>query len=101
MKDVRRKVADSQERKAAKKFGAKQHRNSGSGAKRLDMHTDDDLIECKTVLEGNTQITIKRDDLRLLMYHAAIQDRNPVMHIRLAGMNWVLRLEDDDLEQPG
>lgn len=63
------------------------------------MHTANELIECKTVLEGNKQITIKSSDLKLLTYQAAIQDRDPVMHIRLDGKDWVLVPEGDYIEQ--
>lgn len=62
------------------------------------MHTDDSLVECKTVLEGNKQITLKAEDLALLSYHAALQDKRPVMHVRLMGKNWVLLTEGDYLE---
>lgn len=88
--DERRRVSGKQEKSAAKNLKAKQHSGSGSGARRLDMHNDDSLIECKTVLTGNRQITIKSDDLKLLSYHADIQDKDPVMHIRLDGKDWVL-----------
>lgn len=94
----RQKVSRAQERSAAAAFGAKQHRGSGSGSKRLDMHTDDALVECKTVLEGNRQITLKADDLKLLSYHAALQDRTPILHIRLDGRDWVLLPEADYLD---
>jgi len=96
--DERKKVSGAQERAAARKFGAKQHSGSGSGSRRLDMHTEDSLIECKTVLKGNKQITVKADDLKLLSYHAAVQDRMPIMHIRLDGKDWVLMLEGDYLD---
>jgi Holliday junction resolvase len=92
--DERRRVSGNQEKAAAKKMGAKQHKGSGSGHRRMDMHTESELIECKTVLEGKKQITIKADDLKLLCYHAAIQDKEPVLHIRLDGRNWVLREEE-------
>jgi Holliday junction resolvase len=97
-KDERKRVSEAQERSIARKSGAKQHSGSGSGSRRLDMHTDDTLIECKTVLTGNKQITIKSEDLRLLSYHAAIQDRSPVMHVRVDGKDWVLIPEGDYLE---
>lgn len=54
------------------------------------MHTDDSLIECKTVLKGKKQITIKSDDLKSLSYHAAIQSKRPELHIELDGKGWVL-----------
>lgn len=63
------------------------------------MHTDKNVIECKTVLKGKKQITIKGDDLKLLSYHAALQDRGPVMHIRLEDTvqkDWVLHPESDE-----
>jgi hypothetical protein len=60
-----------------------------------DSHTDGALIENKTVLRGNRQITLKADDLKSLSYHAALQDRRPELHIRLDGKNWVLITEDD------
>ena len=93
--DDRRRVSRKQERDASKKLGAKQHAGSGSGAKKHDMHTKGHLIECKTVLEGKRQITIKADDLKSLCYHAALQDRMPVLHVRMGGKDWVLVPEDD------
>lgn len=93
--DERRRVSKNHERSAAKKLKAKQHAGSGSGARKHDMHTQDHLIENKTVLEGNRQITIKADDLKSLSYHAALQGRIAVLHVRLAGKNWVLITEDD------
>ena len=54
------------------------------------MHTDDSLIECKTVLKGKKQITIKSDDLKSLSYHAAIQSKMPELHIELDGKRWVM-----------
>ena len=62
------------------------------------MHTDGELIECKTVLKGNRQITIKEDDLKSLSYQAAIQDRRPVLHVELGGKRWVLIPEEDHLD---
>jgi Holliday junction resolvase len=97
-KDDRKRVSAKQERDIARKLGAKQHAGSGSGRDRLDMHTDGQLVECKTVLEGNKQITLKADDLKLLSYHSALQDRDPVMHIRLDGKNWVLIPEANYLD---
>ena len=96
--DDRRRVSRKQEKSAARKLKARQHRGSGSGSKRLDMDTPDELIECKTVLEGNKQITLKAEDLQLLSYHAALQDKGPRLHVRLAGKDWVLLPEMDYLE---
>jgi len=65
------------------------------------MHTDGSLIECKTVLKGNRQITIKEDDLKSLSYHAAIQDLRPEMHIELGSnpvQKWIL-LPDGEYEE--
>lgn len=98
MKDERRRCSEKQERTTAQAFGAKQHAGSGSGARKHDMHTEDSLIECKTVLKGNKQITIKLDDLRSLKYHAAIQDRDPMLHIEIGGERWLLVREDDLLD---
>ena len=47
--DPRRRVSKDQERSVARRYGAKQHAGSGSGSKKHDMHTDESLIECKTV----------------------------------------------------
>ena len=96
--DPRRRVSQAQERSVAKAYDAKLHAGSGSGAKKHDMHTDDSLIECKTVLKGNRQITIKEDDWKSLRYHAAIQDRGPVLHIELGKYRLVLIPEEDHAE---
>lgn len=95
MKDDRRRVSEAQERATAKRFDAKRHKGSGSGARRFDMHTDTELIECKTVLQGNKQITIKDSYLRRFLKDAALQDLSPVLQIRLAGLDWVLIPEAD------
>jgi hypothetical protein len=63
------------------------------------MHNDRTLVECKTVLEGKRQITLKATDLRDLSNRAVLQGRIAVMHVRLAGANWVLLTEDDHLER--
>lgn len=65
------------------------------------MHTADELIECKTVLKGNKQITIKGPYLRGLVYAAAIQGKTPLLHIELEGMHWVMRLEGDYVDDTG
>lgn len=96
--DPRRRVSQMQERSLAERFGATLHAGSGSGARKHDMHTDDSLIECKTVLKGNRQITIKEDDWKSLRYHAAVQDRNPVLHIELGKYRLVLIPEEDHAE---
>ena len=62
------------------------------------MHTDDELIECKTVLKGNKQITIKLTDLRKLKYTAATQGKKPILHIEIDNEVWVLEQEIDYLE---
>lgn len=93
--DPRRRVSKDQEKGVAKRYGAKQHAGSGSGSKPHDMHTDGELIECKTVLPGNKQITIKIDDWKSVCYHAAIQDRTPVLHIELGKYRLVLIPEAD------
>jgi Holliday junction resolvase len=96
--DPRYVVSAAQEKSAAKALGAKQHAGSGSGHRMHDMHTADELIECKTVLTGNRQITIKADDLKSLSYQAAVADREPVLHVRLDGKDWVLVSESYYLE---
>jgi hypothetical protein len=99
MTDPRRKASGAQERALAARIGAHQHRGSGSGRRRQDMHTEIDLIECKTVLDGNKQIVLKADDLRSLAYRAALEDRQPVLHVRLKAAapftRWVLISEDE------
>lgn len=91
------KVSQKQEKGASARMGAKLHSGSGSGHTRNDMHTDDTLIECKTVLSGNKQITIKADVLKSLSYNAAIQDKSPVLHIELDGKPYVVIPEVDYL----
>lgn len=95
MKDERLRVSQAQERGVARRLGAVQHKGSGSGHRRFDMHTDEALIECKTVLQGNKQITLKASVLADLTYQAAVQDRVPVLHVELAGKRWVLHPEGD------
>jgi hypothetical protein len=62
------------------------------------MHTEGSLIECKTVLPGKRQITIKEDDLKALSYRAAIQDRRPELHVELGSnppQRWILLPEGE------
>jgi hypothetical protein len=91
------KVSQKQEKGAAARMGAKLHSGSGSGHTRNDMHTDGTLIECKTVLSGNKQITLKADVLKSLAFNAAIQDKSPVLHIELDGKTYVMIPEVDYL----
>jgi hypothetical protein len=97
--DERQRVSAKQERSVARRFGATQHSGSGSGAKRLDMHNDDAIIECKTVLQGKKQITIRVSDLKLLLYQAAVQDRDAVLHVQIDEQKWVLIPESDYLSR--
>lgn len=96
--DPRRRVSQKQERGVARRMGARLHAGSGSGSKKHDMHTSSELIECKTVLKGNRQITIKEDDWKSLRYHAATQDRTPVLHVELGNYRLVLIQEEDYAE---
>lgn len=96
--DERRRVSREQEKGLAKRTGATLHAGSGSGARKHDMHTDGELIECKTVLKGNRQIVIKIDDWKSLRYHAAVQDRRPVLHVELGKYRLVLIPEEDHAE---
>lgn len=93
--DPRRRASNAQEKRVAEVTGARQHAGSGSGVRRHDMHTDDALIECKTVLRGKKQITIQIDVLKSVRYHAAISDKRPELHIELQGQRWVLIPEED------
>jgi len=93
--DERQRVSRKQEKETAQKFGAIQHAGSGSGFRSHDMHTERLLIENKTVLQGNRQITLKADDLKRLTYAALIQGRIPILHVRLAGEDYVLLTEAD------
>lgn len=47
------------------------------------------------MLEGNKQITIKLSDWKQLVYNAAVQDKEPVMSIRIGGLNLMLHAEGD------
>lgn len=91
-------ASQKQERGLAKRAGAKLHSGSGSGHTRNDMHTDSELIECKTVLEGNKQITLKASYMKEFAFNALIQDKSPVLHIELDGHRYVVIPEVDYLE---
>lgn len=93
--DPRRRVSQAQERKVARRSGSQMHAGSGSGHRRNDMHNDDEVIECKTVLRGKKQITLKDDDLRLVERTAISQGRRPVLHIELANRRYIVLMEDD------
>jgi hypothetical protein len=58
------------------------------------MHTATELIECKTVLEGNKQITIKDDYMNRIIFAALSADKEPVLHIQLGKHRLVLISED-------
>ena len=82
----------------SKLLSAKQHAGSGSGNRPHDMHTHESLIECKTVLKGNKQITLKSAYLKSFLKEAALQDRKPVLSIELDGTPWILIPEWDYTE---
>lgn len=65
------------------------------------MHTETELIECKTVLAGNKKLTLDGPYLDGLIYQAAIQDRSVVLSIELHNRRWVLIPEDDYIELKG
>lgn len=96
--DPRKRVSQAQERKVARRSGSKLHSGSGSGNRRNDMHNDDEVIECKTVLRGKKQITIKQVDLTLVERTAIQQGRRPVLHIELANRGYVVLTEEDYAE---
>jgi hypothetical protein len=62
------------------------------------MHSADELIECKTVLAGNKQITIKASYIRSFLKEAAMQDRRPVLSVEVDGLHLVLLTEADYVE---
>jgi hypothetical protein len=62
------------------------------------MHNDDEVIECKTVLRGKKQITLKSDDLKLVERTAVAQGRRPVLHIEIANRGYVVLPEGDYAE---
>jgi hypothetical protein len=62
------------------------------------MHNDDEVIECKTVLRGKKQITLKSDDLQLVERTAVAQGRRPVLHIEIANRGYVVLTEEDYAE---
>ena len=82
----------------SKSLGAQQHKGSGSGNKKHDMHTQDALIECKTVLLGKKSITLSGAYLEGLIKEAWQQDRSPVLSIEFNGRRWIMQLEDDYIE---
>jgi hypothetical protein len=96
--DERKRVSQAQERRLAKRSGSRLHGGSGSGSQRNDMHNEDDVYECKTVLWGKRQITLKLDDLKLVERTAVQSGRRPVLHIDLAGRRYVVLTEEDYAE---
>lgn len=62
------------------------------------MHNEDEVFECKTVLRGKKQITIKIDDLKLVERTAVSQGRRPVLHVELANRRYVVLTEEDYAE---
>lgn len=57
------------------------------------------LYECKTVLGGKKQITIKADDLLSVEHQALLQGRLPVLLIEVADRRYVCLTEEDFLDR--
>lgn len=62
------------------------------------MHTDEELIECKTTLKGTKSIRLPLSYLRGLIKEAALQSRGPRVAIEIAEQRWILLPEDDYIE---
>jgi hypothetical protein len=67
------------------------------------MHTATELIECKTVLKGNKQITIKDDYMNRFVFAALSADLEPVLHAELGKHRLIIISEDyyNDLRDDG
>lgn len=108
--DERRRASRKQEKRTAKRLGARLHAGSGSGPWRSnDSSTSHNaehqfLIENKTVLHGRRQITIKADDLEPLVVRARLEDRLPLLEAEVGGRAYYITpVEDfeDYVEQMG
>ena len=94
--DERRRASRRQEKRTAKRLGARLHAGSGSGPwRKNDSHTSDFLIENKTVLRGSRQITVKADDLQALVVRARLEDRLPLLEIEVGGRAYYITPVED------
>lgn len=62
------------------------------------MHTDEELIECKTVLKGGKRIVLEDSYLEGLYKTAMLQDRSPIVDCSLPSRDWVVIPKSDFLE---
>lgn len=99
--DERLRLSRQHERSSAGALGARVHKGSGSGNHRQDAHSDELLIECKTVLRGRKQITLKASALKQLACNAAIDGQIGVCDIEVDGRAYVLVPREDLAEIMG
>lgn len=78
-----------------KRLGGRVVPGSGAGwARKGDGRTAHELVEYKTVLKGNTQITLKAADLKKITTEALVEGRNALLGFAVGGRNYVVQTED-------
>lgn len=97
------KVSDAQEKRTAERFGGRLTPMSGAGWMRKgDVHTAEFMIECKARMDPNAKsYSIQTKDLRDLTKRARLEGRIPLLHVELAGHNYVVLPEGDFLQLIG
>ena len=97
---VLQKMSDRQERLTAKAHGGRVTPRSGAGwVSKGDVHTEDEVIECKAT--GKTQVTIKAEWLVKVFGEATRKLKRPVLALSLAGEDYVVLTRHDYLELRG
>ncbi len=90
MADGKVKRSQAQERRSARLLGGRRQPQSGAGwANKNDVKTEAYLVEDKRT-DNTKQITIKLTDIDALARHAALEGRQPLLNIEIAGRHFVL-----------
>lgn len=97
MRDERRKLSDKQEKRVAKKLGAKQHKGSGSGFVRNDASSERFLVECKRT-DNSRYIRVDLKEVEALVRRAAEKGKVGVLAIEINGCEYVLMTDNDFLD---
>jgi hypothetical protein len=93
-----RPASQKQEKRVAKRMGARQHGGSGSGQWwRNDMHTDRFWVECKRT-DNERYIRIDLKEVKALVKRAAEKGKTAVLALEIHGCEYVL-LQDSDFQE--
>lgn len=94
--DERRRASQRQEKAGARRHGGRLQAGSGCGRlQKGDVRTDDALLEYKTVIGGQRQITLRLADLRQVEHDAVVSGRIPVLGVQMGGRDYVVLTAED------